>query len=63
MLNNLNEFYSQFRFLRVPYCESFNLFRTNFTDENDKDGMTKLRQFLNQFMIRWLFFLRFHMNL
>lgn len=52
VLNNLNEFFSQFRFLRVPYCESYKLFRENFTDENDKDGITKLKQFLNQFMIR-----------
>jgi SNF2 family DNA or RNA helicase len=54
VLNNLNEFFSQFRFLKVPYCDSYKLFRANFTDENDKDGMAKLRQFLNQFMIRFL---------
>lgn len=52
ILNNLNEFFGQFRFLRVPFTGSYRIFKENFTSPGDPDGLVKLKHMLSQFLLR-----------
>lgn len=49
-MNALGEFYSYFRFLRVPNCNSFKLFKRNFID--GVDGKDRLVAYLRPLMLR-----------
>ena len=49
-MNALDEFYSYFRFLSVPHCTSFKLFRRNFVD--GEDGKDRLIAQLRPLMLR-----------
>lgn len=50
--NHINEFYPQFRFLKVPHTDSFKLFKENYNASEDPDGIMKLSARLSLFMIR-----------
>lgn len=52
VMNHTNEFYPQFRFLKVPHTDSFKLFKENYNASEDPDGIKKLSARLSQFMIR-----------
>ena len=49
-MNCLDEFYSYFRFLRAPHCDSFKLFKKNLVDGDD--SKERLVAFLRPLMLR-----------
>lgn len=49
--NTTLEFYPQFRFLKVPFTDSYKLFKENYA-KTDPDGIEKLTARLSLFMIR-----------
>lgn len=52
ILNSLDELYSYFKFLGVPFTGSFKIFKFNYTDPKDPDSIERLLVRLSQFMIR-----------
>ncbi|KAF1966007.1 hypothetical protein BU23DRAFT_545039 [Bimuria novae-zelandiae CBS 107.79] len=52
ILNSLDELYSYFKFLEVPYTGNFKIFKHNYTDSNDPENIERLLARLLQFMIR-----------
>ena len=54
MQNNPHEFYAYFKFLRVPYTGSFELFKKNFLGDNGltETGVDRLHAVLNKIMLR-----------
>ncbi|KAL5399978.1 hypothetical protein PMIN06_012687 [Paraphaeosphaeria minitans] len=52
ILNRLDELYSYFKFLGVPYTGSFKLFKHNYADPKEPESIERLLVRLSQFMIR-----------
>lgn len=54
MQNRLEEFYSYFKFLRLPYTGTFELFKKNFLGDNGltETGVDRLHAVLNKIMLR-----------
>ncbi|OAG09882.1 uncharacterized protein CC84DRAFT_1160928 [Paraphaeosphaeria sporulosa] len=52
ILNSLDELYSYFKFLGVPYTGSFKLFKRNYADPKEPESIERLLIRLSQFMIR-----------
>lgn len=52
ILNEIEELYPYFKFLRVPLTGTYNVFKKNFCGGNDPDKIDRLQCFLSQFMIR-----------
>lgn len=52
ILNSLDELYSYFKFLGVPYTGSFKIFKNNYADPKDPESIERLLIRLSQFMIR-----------
>jgi SNF2 family DNA or RNA helicase len=52
ILNSLDELYSYFKFLGVPYTGSFKLFKHNYADPKEPESIERLLIRLSQFMIR-----------
>jgi SNF2 family DNA or RNA helicase len=52
ILNSLDELYSYFKFLGVPYTGSFKIFKNNYADPKDPECIERLLIRLSQFMIR-----------
>lgn len=52
ILNRIDELYSYFKFLNVPFTGSFKLFKLNYADPKEPDSIERLLLRLAQFMIR-----------
>ncbi|KAF2451686.1 hypothetical protein P171DRAFT_401395 [Karstenula rhodostoma CBS 690.94] len=52
ILNSLDELYSYFKFLGVPYTGSFRIFKQNYADPKEPESIERLLIRLSQFMIR-----------
>ena len=50
--NRVEEFFPFFKFLRVPYTGTVEVFKENFADPENDDSNSRLHSFLKQFMIR-----------
>ena len=52
ILNSLDELYSYFKFLNVPFTGSFKIFKHNYADPKEPESIERLLIRLSQFMIR-----------
>lgn len=52
ILNSLDELYSYFKFLGVPYTGSFRIFKSNYADPKEPESIDRLLIRLSQFMMR-----------
>ncbi|KAF2083196.1 hypothetical protein K490DRAFT_52277 [Saccharata proteae CBS 121410] len=52
VVNSPAELYAYFKFLRVPYTGTFNIFKENYHGDNDPDKVQRLQVMLSKFMIR-----------